>query len=132
MTHAPPGLRTESGPSVGGGAVTGGLEIDFARHFVAAAGNLFAKATLLLIRIVQFGKGVAQLHARYVNLESLNKRRVIGTAFCQRGNIRREIIKDGWLNQLRLGEGFKEQPCNFTVRHGTDIKQGRLRRLRRS
>src|SRR4029077_9889953 len=91
------------------------VKIDFAGHFFATAGNLLAKAAFLLLRVVQFGKGIAQLHPGNENLESFDEGRVVGPALRQGRNVCREIIKQGWLNQLWLGESFKKKAGYFTV-----------------
>ena len=53
------------------------VEVHFARHFFASLRHLLPETPLLLLRIVQLGEGIAQLHARDIDLEALDQRRIV-------------------------------------------------------
>ena len=70
--------------------------------------QLLLEASPLLFRIVQLAKGVAQLEASNVKLKALHPGWFVRLVFGQRGDGDREVVDDGWLNEVVLGDGFKD------------------------
>ena len=75
--------------------------------------QLLLEALALFLRIIQLTKGVAQFEAPHIELEALHPVWFVWLVFGQRGDGDREVIDDGWLNQVILGDGFKDSSDCF-------------------
>ena len=65
--------------------------------------ELLFEAAALLLRVVQFGKRVRDLHAAGIDLEALHKLRFVGLVLRERRDLDREVVDDRRLEQVRLG-----------------------------
>ena len=74
------------------------------RFFVAGGFQLqlHLEAAALLLRIVQLGVGVADLHAGRINLETLDEGRIVALVLGERRNFHRIVVDDGGLEQRRF------------------------------
>ena len=89
--------------------------VHLVRLFVAALAHrqLHFEAAPLLLRVVQLGVGVADLHPRDVDFKAFDKGRIIGLLFRKRRSLHRVIVDHGRLDELlfhlpleNVGEGF--------------------------
>ena len=76
--------------------------------------QLLLEAPALFFRIIQLAKGVAQLEAPHVKLEALHPVWFVRLVFGQRRDRDREVVDDGGLNQVVLGDGFKDAGDGFS------------------
>ena len=76
--------------------------IHLVRFLVAffAHGDLHLEPPALLLRIVQLGIGVADLHAAGEDLEALHHLGFVGFVLGKRRGLDRKIVDDGRLNEL--------------------------------
>ncbi len=79
------------------------------RLFIAVRAHLQLRleAAALLLRIVQLGEGVADFHARGVDLETFDEGGVVGFVLRERRHFDRVVVDDGRLQQ-RVLEMFFE------------------------
>src|SRR6516164_1602163 len=81
--------------------------------FVAtsALGELAFEAAPLLFGIVELAEGVADLEASNKNLETFDPVSILfrlALVFRQRGNGERKVVNERRLNEMRLGDKFKD------------------------
>ena len=72
--------------------------------------QLLLEAAALLRRIVQLAEGVGHLEAADVQLEALDRVRIVGLLLGERRDFGREVVDEGRLNQLVLAERLEDSP----------------------
>src|SRR5215813_12150372 len=81
-----------------------------------AFGELLLEASALLFRIVQLAEGVADLESADKNLESLDPVWIILFVLRERRDRDREVIQDGGLPEMLLGDSLKHVRDRFSGR----------------
>jgi len=86
-----------------GHAVTEGIQVIVIHGMlllilVRIGSSHFQEALFLVQGVIQFRKGIAELHTANKTLETLNGGWIVGLTLCQGRDVSRVIKKEGWLH----------------------------------
>src|SRR5688572_24156592 len=76
----------------------------------------FEEALLLIERIIQFSKSIAQFKTSRVRFKTFHSQRISGDRFCQRRNIAWIVIEKHWLYKSRLQKFGEQEIDQFAAR----------------